>query len=77
MDCFAIGATTGRSPIDLRGRLLGDGFVPLASALGRHRDPQRTLALPEAHQWIAGDMGHFDLLSRPQVYERIHTWLAG
>jgi hypothetical protein len=76
VDCFAIGATTGRSPSDLRGRLLGDGLVPLASALGRHRDPKFTLALPESHQWIACDTSHFDLLGRPQVYERIHAWLA-
>jgi hypothetical protein len=51
--------------------------VPLASALGRHHDPQFTLAFPESHQWIACDMSHFDLLSRPQVCERIHAWLAG
>jgi PGAP1-like protein len=77
VDCFAIGATRGRAPSDLRGRLLGDGIVPLASALGRHRDPLFTLALPASHQWIACGMGHFDLLSRPEVYERIHAWLAG
>jgi hypothetical protein len=77
VDCFAIGATTGGSPSDLRGRLLGDGLVPLASALGRHRDPRFTLAFPESQQWVACGMGHFDLLSRPQVYERIHTWLGG
>jgi hypothetical protein len=77
VDCFAIGAMIGRSPRDLRGRLLGDGLVPLASALGRHRDPQFTLAFPDAHQWIACDTGHFDLLGRPHVYERIHAWLAG
>jgi len=77
VDCFAIGATMGSTPRDLRGRLLGDGIVPLPSALGRHRDPQFTLALPKSHQWIARDMSHFDLLSRPQVYERIHAWLAG
>jgi hypothetical protein len=77
VDCFAIGATTGRAPSDLRGRLLGDGLVPLSSALGRHHDPQFTLAFPESRQWIACGMSHFDLLSRPQVYERIHAWLAG
>ena len=77
--CFAIGATTGWAPNDRRGRLLGDGdgLVPLASALGRHRDPRFALALPESHQWIARDTSHFDLLGRAQVYERIHAWLAG
>jgi hypothetical protein len=74
--CFAIGATTGRAPSDLRGRLLGDGLVPLASALGRHRDPQLTLAFPESHQWIACETGHFDLLDRPEVSDRIHAWFA-
>jgi hypothetical protein len=79
VDCFAIAATTGRVPNERRGRLLGngDGLVPLASALGRHRDPQFALALPESHQWIAPGTSHFDLLDRPHVYERIHTWLAG
>jgi hypothetical protein len=51
--------------------------VSLASALGRHRDQLCTLALSASHQWIACGMGHFDLLSRPEEYERIHAWLAG
>ena len=76
VDCFAIGATTARAPNHRRSRILGDGLVPLPSALGRHRDPQLSLPLPEAHQWVACGMGHFDLLSRHQVYERIHDWLA-
>jgi hypothetical protein len=77
VDCFAIGATTGRLPGELRGRLFGDGLVPLASALGRHRDPGFTLAFPESHQWIACNTGHFDLLSCSEVYRRIRAWLAG
>lgn len=76
VDCFTIGATTGRFPGDLRGRLLGDGLVSLASALGRHRDPRLTLAFPRSHQWIACDRGHFDLLSCPEVYGRIREWLG-
>jgi hypothetical protein len=74
--CFAIGATIGRSPRDLRARLLGDGLVPLASALGHHRDARFRLGFPKAHQWVACGTGHFELLSRPHVYERIHAWLA-
>jgi hypothetical protein len=74
--CFAIGATTGRSPTDFRARLLGDGLVPLPSALGLHRDPRFHLAFPESQQWIARETGHFDLLSRREVYARIHAWLA-
>ena len=33
---------------DLKDRLLGDGLVPLDSALGRHSDPARTLAFARA-----------------------------
>jgi PGAP1-like protein len=76
VDCFAIGATRGGRPSDLKGRLLGDGLVPLASALGRHRDPRFALAFPESHRWVACEMGHFDLLGRTEVYERIHAWFA-
>ena len=34
--CYAIAATTGKQAGDLGASLLGDGLVPLASALGRH-----------------------------------------
>jgi pimeloyl-ACP methyl ester carboxylesterase len=77
MRCFTIAATRGKSAGDLGARLIGDGLVPLESALGRHEDPRFALTFPESHQQIAYGTGHFDLLCRPEVYERIHTWLAG
>ncbi len=46
--CFAIAATTGKKAGDLSGRLLGDGIVPLASALGRHANPRLALAFDES-----------------------------
>ena len=72
--CFAIGAT-----LAARGELpgagpLGDGLVPLDSALGRH--PELDLGLPAARTWIARGMGHLDLLDRPEVYAKIREWLA-
>ena len=76
VDCFTIAATTARSSSDLRGRLLGDVLVPLASALGQHRDRARTLDLPESHRWIACGTSHLDLLARLDVYERLHDWLS-
>jgi hypothetical protein len=76
VECFAIAATRGRAPGDLRCRVFGDGLVPVRSALGYHRDPRFALAFPAAHQWIACRAGHFDLLSRSDVYARISAWLA-
>lgn len=75
--CYAIAASTGRRGSDLRDRLLGDGLLPVETALGRHSDPARTLAFPPARQWIAFRTHHMELLSRVEVYERIRSWLAG
>jgi hypothetical protein len=74
--CYGIAGTTGRDAGRLGSRLLGDGLVPLASALGRHRDPRRDLGLPEARQWVGSGFGHLELLRRPEVWERIRSWLS-
>jgi pimeloyl-ACP methyl ester carboxylesterase len=74
--CFAIGATTGKTASDLSSRLLGDGIVPLASALGRHANPQLALPFDESRQWVAHGTNHLDLLSRTGVYAQIKRWLT-
>lgn len=76
VQCFAVAATTGREASGLRDQLLGDGLVPLASALGRHEDARRDIAIPEDRQWIGRGMNHFDLLNRQDVYERMRLWLG-
>ncbi len=74
--CFAIGATIGAGPDDVRGRLLGDGLVDVDSALGLHRDASRCLAFPPARQQVVYGAHHLDLLARPEVYRTIRDWLA-
>jgi pimeloyl-ACP methyl ester carboxylesterase len=74
--CFTIAATTGKQAGDLSDRLLGDGIVPLASALGRHEEPRLALTFSESRQWIGYRMNHLDLLSRREVYAQINRWLA-
>lgn len=74
VQCYAIGATTGATAGDLQDQLLGDGLVPLHSALGYHRDPARMIAFPEANRWIGYNMNHMDLLERSDVYEQIRQW---
>jgi len=34
------------------------------------------LAFPDANTWIGYEMNHMDLLSRPDVYEKIREWLG-
>ncbi len=74
--CCAIAATTAASPGALKDRLLGDGLVPVASALGHHKDSARALKFAPDRQWVATETGHLDLLSRRDVYERVAGWLA-
>lgn len=76
MRCYAIAATTGKRRGDLGDRMLGDGLVPVDSALGHHADPPFDLALPASRQWVAYGMNHFELLYHPTVYDRLGRWLA-
>lgn len=73
---YAVAATLGKKTGDLGDRLLGDGLVPIGSALGRHRNLERRLAFTPEQQWLGVGMGHMDLLSHADVYERIRTWLS-
>jgi len=73
--CFAAAACIGQRSSDLKSRLLGDGLVPLDSALGRHDDPLRALAFAKDRQWVGYGMGHLDLLNRPEVFVQLEQWL--
>jgi pimeloyl-ACP methyl ester carboxylesterase len=75
VECYALAATLGKRRSVLAERLVGDGLVPLDSALGKHSDRSRTLALPKERQWIGYEMGHLELLGRPEVYSQLEKWL--
>ncbi len=79
--CYAVAATTvahGAGPLRqaLSHKMLGDGLVPLESALGQHADPQRRLAFAPQNQWIAHGMNHLELLRRPEVARQLLAWLG-
>jgi hypothetical protein len=76
VQCYAAGAAIAKTPGALEEPLLGDGFVPLSSALGQHADPDRILPFADSQQWIGYGMNHFDLLESREVYERICEWLG-
>jgi pimeloyl-ACP methyl ester carboxylesterase len=77
VQCYAIGAAIPTGESVPSAPLLGDGLVPLRSALGQHRDPARNLSFPESQLWVGHGMSHWDLLDRSEVYEQILHWLAG
>jgi pimeloyl-ACP methyl ester carboxylesterase len=74
--CHAVAGSLGRSAGDRRERVLGDGLVPVASALGRHADLARTLHFAPAHTRVLQGRSHLDLLGDPQVLAQVHAWLA-
>ena len=73
--CYAVAASTGPASGALKGRQTGDGLVPLDSALGRHKDPARTLHFEPDRQVQLHGLNHLQLLSRPEVLEPLLRWL--
>lgn len=72
---FAVAATTRgkwgqRSP-----DVIGDGLVPVESALGWHEDPARDLGIPEGNRRVVAGIGHIGLLHHPEVYRSLRRWL--
>ena len=74
--CFAMAAITAKSSKSLSAHTLGDGLVPLNSALGRHREAARSLAFPPEHQWVAPNIGHLALQTDPAVLAKLREWLS-
>ena len=73
--CYAMAAVLGKKQTRMVEQLTGDGLVPLDSALGRSKHPDRTLAFPESHQWVGFETGHIELLGHPGVYAQLRKWL--
>jgi pimeloyl-ACP methyl ester carboxylesterase len=76
VQCYAIAATKRRTIGDSSHDVLGDGLVPVDSALGLHRNPEMSLAFSKTHQQILPNMNHWDLLSHPAVNDRIRRWFG-
>ena len=74
--CFTVAATTAAQRGSVADRLIGDGLVPLHSALGLHDDPQRSLHFAKKSQLIAYRMNHMQLLSSRAVTQQMLAWLS-
>jgi pimeloyl-ACP methyl ester carboxylesterase len=73
--CYAIAGSLGPAEGSVKANLLGDGLVPVASALGQHREPSRRLAFDPERQAVVHETGHLGLLSSPAVFEHLLRWL--
>lgn len=75
--CCVVAAALAASARSARAALLGDGLVPLASALGDHADPALALGVPAARRLVVTGTDHWGLLDSPEVLVQLRSWLAG
>lgn len=67
----------GANPDSAIQRAVGDGLVPVASALGRGASGSGGLRFPAAHTRIITHTDHLALLGHPDVYLQLREWLSG
>ncbi len=69
--CYAIAGSLSATPGAAKERFLGDGLVPLTSALG-----ETALKFAKRNTWVAQGVGHLDLLSDTGVAAKLIAWFA-
>ena len=74
--CYTVAATLARQRSPMAERLVGDGLVPLHSALGQHEQAERTLEFPKSHQHVVYGLGHMALLEDAQVAQQLVRWFS-
>lgn len=80
--CYAVAGQVRNGPLSRRlgerGRAwLGDGLVPVDSALGQHALPEHCLAFPPEHRWVAEGLDHFQLTHHAKVLQQLRRWRVG
>lgn len=73
--CYAIAGAIAKDETDKR-RLVGDGLVSVASALGHDTTHRRDLGIPAHRQWIAYGTRHITLLGHPQIAAQLKRWVV-
>ena len=72
--CFAVAGTTSKPAGNCS--LIGDGLVPVASALGMHANAALTLEFPPANQFVAYGTDHLALLKSEVIAAQLVRWLG-
>ena len=75
VNCYTIAAALAGKRSALADRLIGDGMVPLNSALGKHGEAERTLAFLPSFQSVFYGTNHMELLHKPEVINQVVEWL--
>ncbi|MEQ8747073.1 hypothetical protein [Pyruvatibacter sp.] len=75
INCFAVAASLNERSRPWLDETIGDGLVPVASALGKSHHPNRDLGFSEENTWVGMGLNHLDLLNDAAVYRQIADWL--
>jgi len=75
IECYTLAATIAGKPNKIGDDIVGDGLVPLYSALGKHSKPEFHLKFRAENQQIVRNLKHLDLLNNTEVYNKLKTWL--
>jgi pimeloyl-ACP methyl ester carboxylesterase len=76
VNCFTVAATTSSQPSAVKDAVIGDGLVPIKSALGQHDEAAHCLDFALGNQWTAYATNHMALLSSPEVGAQVLNWLG-
>jgi len=76
VQCYAIAALIAQAGGKLQKKLVGDGLVPLRSALGQHRNAKRALRFAPGRQKVFTGLSHFGLLDSRAVCDQLQEWIA-
>jgi pimeloyl-ACP methyl ester carboxylesterase len=75
VQCYAIAAMISKEHNNLSAKLVGDGLVPLKSALGQHHERKRALHFPHGHQKVFYGTTHLGLLDSQEVCSQMRQWI--
>jgi len=77
VECLAVAATLDAGADGARAQLVGDGLVPVASALGMHARDELRLPVAPRNRLVVAGIGHLQLLHDRRVaefvLERLHA----
>jgi len=72
---YAIAGTVSAESELLNASFVGDGLVPVNSALGVSRFERHQLEFPETHTLVLKGVAHLALLGNEKVYGQVLSWL--
>lgn len=75
-DCYAVSAVLRKETNYMSKNILGDGLVPVKSALGKHKTETKSLNFKDENTLIVNENSHTDLLSNTKVYDRLKLWMT-